>query len=769
MITKPNFKTPPAQPILSVSNRPMNLKMKLFHKLHLMAGLIPGLLSASAFGNTIVISDNFNIGGDSAATGFAFDEGVNQGINPPTTRLTGTAKENLRYFNRNAGKADSSFWIDSNKFRVNTGAQNGRASFTVDDTNPFDFGPILGVAAATAANPIVYEIKVSMDNNAASTQRMSLGLATTETDANNWDFGLQIYKAAAGATTYTVQKRINTSSISVGSRNDPMFTHGTAAAEVSFVIRVTDAGAESGANYNSRVQVSKDNGATWSYDTASDPVLTSGFRFDGAGRFFSFDVAGNNSSFVTYDGFSVTLLSPTWNGAGANNNWSTGGNWSRGVKPTTEEDVVFSGSTRQSNVNDLSGLSINSLQLATAGFSLSGNPFTVVSAITNVTGDSTVGNSVTLGGAVSVRTTAGTLTLGGDVDGTGSLTKTGNGTLQLTGANTYTGATTVSTGTLLINGSLDAASAVSIAAAATLGGSGTVNGTVSVSGTLSPGSGVGTLTTGGQTWNTGGKYLWEISDSASDQIIASSLDLAGNSFTLDVTALEALTGWDNTTPHSWTIVHTTGGGIANFDAGKFAVTDNFSGLNSTGTGGSFRVSSDGTDLVLHFSPIKAVADAFTRSSGSGTEILVSALLANDLKNAGTISLAGVSATTAAGGQIEVDATTVYYNPPAGNPGVASDTFTYTISDGTGGSSTATVTVTTTGTQQVRLLGMQTAGLIKFNGIPNTSYKIEYTGDLTEPITWTNLTTVVSSANGSVSYQDLENPLPPSRYYRIVVP
>jgi len=31
---------------------------------------------------------------------------------------------------------------------------------------------------------------------------------------------------------------------------------------------------------------------------------------DATGRFFSFDIAGGNSSFVTYDNFSVTVVTP---------------------------------------------------------------------------------------------------------------------------------------------------------------------------------------------------------------------------------------------------------------------------------------------------------------------------------------------------------------------------------------------------------------------------------------------------------------------------
>jgi hypothetical protein len=81
---------------------------------------------------------------------------------------------------------------------------------------------------------------------------------------------------------------------------------GSVNSEVSFVIRVTDAGSET-PTFNSRVQVSQDGGNTWAYDTLSDASLTSGWRLDGPGRYFSWDTAANDS-FVTYDNFSVTVI-----------------------------------------------------------------------------------------------------------------------------------------------------------------------------------------------------------------------------------------------------------------------------------------------------------------------------------------------------------------------------------------------------------------------------------------------------------------------------
>jgi hypothetical protein len=266
------------------------------------------LVSATTFGQTI-IADDFNIA--NVGTGFLLGEGVNSGINPPTTRLTGTAAPDLRYLSRTS-RADSSYYITSasnGRLRANAGAQNGRVTLSADGTDPFDFGSALGIPLATPADPVVYDITISMDNNDTGTHRMSLGFGTVEGDATTWDFGIQIYKAASGDDFYTVARRIDTGSSGLASDlNSAVFTMdaGTAATEVSFLLRVTDAGAEASA-FSSWVQASLDGGTTWFYDTRDDAAL-SGWRFDGAGRYFSMDLAGGNSSFVTFDNFSVTVI-----------------------------------------------------------------------------------------------------------------------------------------------------------------------------------------------------------------------------------------------------------------------------------------------------------------------------------------------------------------------------------------------------------------------------------------------------------------------------
>ncbi len=248
--------------------------------------------------------------------------------------------------------------------------------------------------------------------------------------------------------------------------------------------------------------------------------------------------------------------------------------------------------------------------------SLAGNVTFASNSDLNFTGVATLTGNRTL-------TINNTNTFSGSIDESGgsrSLTKAGTGNLILNGTNTYSGATTISAGTLVLgsSGSIANTTNISVATGATfnvtavsggfvvgsgktLKGSGTVSGAVNIAGTISGGTTTGTLTSGAVTLNTGSTLLWEINNAASDSITAASLDVAATALTLDVTALETLTNWSPATATNWVLVHTTGGGIANFSASKFTIVDHFSSSNSIG-GGAFSVTSNGTDLVLQFTP-----------------------------------------------------------------------------------------------------------------------------------------------------------------------
>lgn len=271
--------------------------------------LLCALYAASGFGQTtLILSDNYEV--ETTTTGFELNSGVNFGINPPATRLTGAAAPNLRYFNTYPeGRSASKFGINSGRLRVLDGTGVGRFTLTADGANPYDFSTALGTADATPSNPVIYEVRIRMRNDASGTQRVSFGLATVEGDVTILDFGVQLVHATTNDDFYTIYRRIDTNSAGVADVN--LLTTTTAAGTYkslnSILMRVTDAGAESGTNYNSRVQLSLNNGTTWIYDTWTDGALPNGWRLDGPGRYIIFDQAPNDAN-VFYDGFSITRL-----------------------------------------------------------------------------------------------------------------------------------------------------------------------------------------------------------------------------------------------------------------------------------------------------------------------------------------------------------------------------------------------------------------------------------------------------------------------------
>ncbi len=360
--------------------------MKTFERFALVSTLalcVAGFSSARA--GTVVISDAYNVTG--TGSGFALNTGINSGINPPTTRLTGTVASNLRYINTGT-KTNTAYTITTSKLKVTSAVNPGRFVLSADGTTPYDFGPALGVGSATPQNPVVYDLSISMDNDSVGIQRFSFAIATSEGDAFTWDFGVQVYRATSSDTFYTIGKRIDTGSSGLASDlNASVLTMGagTYGTEITILVRVTDAGSQTNA-YNSRVQLSLNGGSTWFYDTATDASLSNGFRFNGPGRVVIWDVAPDAGP-VTYDNFSVNWNSGprAWTGAGANGNWSTSANWG-GVSPSTGNPLIFSGTTRQTNTNDLSGLTVPWVAFNNGGFALYGNALTLSSSITNFAG-----------------------------------------------------------------------------------------------------------------------------------------------------------------------------------------------------------------------------------------------------------------------------------------------------------------------------------------------------------------------------------------------
>jgi hypothetical protein len=272
-------------------------------------------LATSPLHPQLILGDDYNVVG--SGTGFALGSGVNSGIAPPTTRLSGSSAPNMRYMVTDATKAVASYSINASKLAVASAANSGRFSLSSDGVTAFDFGSVLGTAGATPANPIVYEATISMANNSAGIQRFSFALGTVENNANFWDFGVQLYRAASADNFYTIQRRIDrvsstTSTDSTGTTGDINLAITTTApatfgSELNFLIRVTDAGAES-TTFNSRLQLSMDGGTSWFYDTQTDASLPNGWRLDTNARYFMWDAAA--SAAATYDNFSLNLITP---------------------------------------------------------------------------------------------------------------------------------------------------------------------------------------------------------------------------------------------------------------------------------------------------------------------------------------------------------------------------------------------------------------------------------------------------------------------------
>lgn len=197
-----------------------------------------------------------------------------------------------------------------------------------------------------------------------------------------------------------------------------------------------------------------------------------------------------------------------------------------------------------------------------------------------------------------------------------TVTKSGQGSTTFATAKSYSGATHIQEGRLIVNGSL-ASPSITVAAAGTLAGSGTLAGTITLSGTLSPGAptGIGVLSTGSQTWLGGGELVWEIANAGGaagtdwDRVaVTGTLSISAttdNPFVLSLATLAngGIAGlaenFDPSADHEWTIVTTTGG-IAGFDAGKFAIdpSDVENELD-----GVFSISLDGANLTLVYTAV----------------------------------------------------------------------------------------------------------------------------------------------------------------------
>lgn len=164
-------------------------------------------------------------------------------------------------------------------------------------------------------------------------------------------------------------------------------------------------------------------------------------------------------------------------------------------------------------------------------------------------------------------------------------------------------------------------------------------------------------------------------------------------------------------------------------------------------------------------------------AGRSIRIPVATLMANDRSLLGYgLTLVSVDASSARGGTLRIVGNWVVYQPPAG--AAAGDSFHYTLSDGSPGAQhTATGTVRLDivppgegpPPNAIRIAAAGPDFEITFIGVPDRSYRVQFTADAAPPYRWTAFDEGgmhTAPANGVFIHVD-RDPVGPFRLYRAV--
>jgi hypothetical protein len=174
------------------------------------------------------------------------------------------------------------------------------------------------------------------------------------------------------------------------------------------------------------------------------------------------------------------------------------------------------------------------------------------------------------------------------------------------------------------------------------------------------------------------------------------------------------------------------------------------------------------------SPVVANTDTLERYPLSTIKVRKSTLLANDTDaDNDTLTFVSVSGTSTNSGTITVSGQWITYHPPTGYTGV--DAFTYVVTDSHGSTNTGTVVVNVKPDSALAAQDLTIENLgggsfrIRGAGVPNYSYRIQYTTTLETP-SWTQAgSPVTADALGVIELTDTPPNGEPQRYYRAVWP
>jgi autotransporter-associated beta strand protein len=425
------------------------------------------------------------------------------------------------------------------------------------------------------------------------------------------------------------------------------------------------------------------------------------------------------------------------------------------------------------------------------------------SGISRFAGPITLAANTTIGAANGAQ-----LTVDNSIGGGFALSKAGLGTVVLTGVNPYSGDTTVEAGTLALtgSGSLGTGSAIrvdagavldasgradgrlTVGAAQTLSGSGQVIGRVVLNGSVAPGASVGSLVTGTESWNPAGSYQWEIQDAVGGagvgwDLVAINGDLEINASVGDPfrVGLRTLGGpalnFDYNTPYQWTMASVSGVTLG-FDAAKFAIDS--TGFQNDTAGGAFSLSSGSVKVVFtpNLSPLAQNASYYRRTNTT-LKIKIPVLLesytsdpdgdARDLQWFSPVSDNGVA--------IVQRGDYLFYETDQNK----NDAFRYRVRDVRTSYRPWDTVRTAQNTIKIQMLDDNNASPniismrvvdetaeLTIAAIPNFSYAIQRTTDLTPPIHWDYIGSQTAPPRGVFVFVDANPPFPPSMaYYRTV--
>ena len=166
--------------------------------------------------------------------------------------------------------------------------------------------------------------------------------------------------------------------------------------------------------------------------------------------------------------------------------------------------------------------------------------------------------------------------------------------------------------------------------------------------------------------------------------------------------------------------------------GTAATSDAFTYKASNGT---VETSPATAAITITDAPPRAAADAFSLEQGDTLEVPAPGLLSNDTVNGASISsygvdgseqtTLGISAATAAGGTVRINADGSFVYAPAGSSFSGSDNFKYILANG-GGTSTATVTLTVQPSNTIDFVVTSPGFFFQFSGISGANPKLNLT-------------------------------------------